>query len=157
MVRKGRDFQEDINRGEERNEEDRKPANELRRRKSAPGWQTESPKHKISDHIYDGSRDYLIEGVLDETAKPAPEEPFHLRNDKKRNEDRAYQNANRGGDEAVSDDYNRYGLCRGKQDGHDDVDRSSQKISPTGGVHAGFEIGNLRDHRLQLRLSDRGL
>jgi hypothetical protein len=65
-----------------------------------------------------------------------------------------YQHANCGGDEPVGDDHNRDGLGCGEQDGHDDVNGGSENISPTGRVHAGFEVGNLRDHRLELGLID---
>src|SRR3984885_1289097 len=154
MVRKGRDFQQDVDRREKRNKEDGKPADELGGGQRASGREAEGAEDEVSDHIDDGGGDDLVEGILDETAEPSPEEPLHFRNNKKRNEDGSDQHANRRGDEPVGYDHNRYGLRGGEQDRHDDVDGSSQKISPTGGAHAGLEIGNLRDHCLQLGLID---
>src|SRR6202050_544156 len=148
------DFQEDIDRSEKRNEEDGKPGNELRGRKRARRGKAESAKHEVSDDIHHGCGDDLVEGILDEAAEPAPEKPLHLWNDKKWNEDRSHQHANSGGNEPVGDDHNRYGLSRGEQDGHDDVDRGSENVSPSWGIHAGFEVGNLRDYCLELRLID---
>src|SRR5208282_2777517 len=98
--------------------------------------------------------DDLVEGILDEAAEPAPEEPLHLWNDKKWDEDWSHQHAYSGGNEPVGDDHNCYGLSRGEQDGHDDVDRGSENVSPSGGIHAGFEVGNLRNYCLELRLID---
>src|SRR5271163_45412 len=154
MVRKGRDFQEDIDRREKRNEEDGKPGNELHGRKRAWGRKAERAKHEVSDDIHHGCGDDLIEGVLDEATEPAPEEPLHLWNDKKWNKDRSYQHANSGGNKPIGDDHNRYGLSRGEQDGHDDVDRGSENVSPSRRVHAGLEVGNLRDDGLELCLID---
>src|SRR5208282_4351972 len=61
---------------------------------------------------------------------------------------------NRSSDEPVGDDHNRYGLRCGEQYGHGDVDRGSENVSPSWRIHAGFEVGNLRDHCLELRLID---
>src|SRR5580700_11156931 len=100
MVRKGRDFQQNINRCKERNEEHRKPPNKLGGGERARGWEAKRAKHEVSDDIYHRRGDDLVEGILNETAKPAPKEPFHLGNNKKGNEDWANQHANRSGDEA---------------------------------------------------------
>src|SRR5271156_6312658 len=130
MVRKGRDFQQDVDRREKRNKEDGKPADELGGGECARGRETEGAQNQVSDDIHDGCGDDLVEGILNETAEPTPEEPLHLRNDKKGDEDRPDQNTNRRGDESVGDDHNRYGLSSGEQDRHDDVNGSSQKTSP---------------------------
>src|SRR5580700_9897181 len=116
MVRKGRDFQQNINRCKERNEEHRKPPNKLGGGERACRREAKRAKYEVSDDIYHRRSDDLVEGILDEAAKPAPEEPFHFGDDKKRNEYRSYQHANRSGDEAVGDDHDRYGLGRCKQD-----------------------------------------
>src|SRR5271170_636253 len=101
MVRKRGDFQEDVDGREKRNKKDGKPGNELDGGKRAGGRELQSAQHQVSDDIHDGSGDHLVEGILDEAAEPAPEEPLHLGNDKKRNENGSYQHANGGGDEPV--------------------------------------------------------
>src|SRR5580692_2344517 len=154
MVRKRRDLQQDIDGGEKRNKKDGKPGNQLDGGKRARGRELESAQHQVSDDIHDGCGDDLVEGILDEAAEPAPEKPLHFRNDKKGNEDGAYQDANRGGDESIGDDHNRYRLGCGEQNGDDDVDGGSEKISPARRVHASFEARNLRDYGLELRLID---
>ena len=113
---------------------------ELDGRKGARGRQGERAEHKVSDDIHDGCGDDLVESVLKEAAEPSPEQPFHFRNDEKRNEDGSNQHANRGRDEPIGDDDNRDGLSGGKQNGHDDVDGSSEEISPAGRVHARFKV-----------------
>ena len=118
------------------------------------GGRSQRSKHEICDDVHHGGGDDLVEGVLEEATEPAPEQPFELRNDKERYEDRSHQHADRGGDEAVSDDHNRHGLGRGEQDRDDDVDGGAKDISPTWGVHAGFEIGDLRNDGLKLGLID---
>src|SRR5208337_3088455 len=96
----------------------------------------------------------LVEGILDETPEPAPEEPLHLWNDKKRDEDRSHKHANGSGNESIGDDHDCYGLGRGEQDGHNDEHGRSENVSPAGGVHSGFEVRNLRNHCLELGLID---
>ena len=154
VVGERRDLEQGIDRSQKRNEEDRKPGNELDGGKSARGWEAQSAEHQISDDEDDGRGDDLVEGILDEATKPAPEEPLHLRNDEKRDEDRPHQNADGGGNESVGDDHNRDGLGRGEQNGHDDVDGRAENVSPARGVHAGFEIRDLCDHGLELGLVD---
>src|SRR5271170_7164135 len=152
MVGKRGDFQQDIDGREKRNKEDRKPGNQLDGGKRTGGRELESAQHEISDDIHDGSGDDLIEGILDEAAEPTPEQPLHFRNDKKRNEDWPDEHTNRSSDEPIGDDHNRYRQGRGEQNGDNDVDGGSEKISPTGRVHTSFEVGNLRDHGFELRL-----
>src|ERR1700722_7678278 len=140
MVRKGWNFQQDIDRREKRNEEDGKPGNELDGRERASRREAKRAQHEISYDIHHGCGDDLVERILDEATEPAPEEAFHFRHDKKWNENRSHEHANRSGDEAVSDDLNRYGLRSSQQNGHNDVYGGSQKISPARVVHARFEI-----------------
>ena len=132
VVGKGGDFQEDVDRREKRNEEDGKPGDELDGRKRAGGREIERAENEISDDKHDGCGDDLVEGILDEAAEPAPEEPFQLRNDEEWNEDGTDQHAHRGGDESVGDDNNRDGLRGGEQDGDDDVDRVPRKSPQPG-------------------------
>src|SRR6202044_2065612 len=96
----------------------------------------------------------LVEGVLDEAAKPTPEEPLHFWNDKKRNEDRSHKHANRRGDESVRDHHNCNRLSCGEEDGDDDIYGGAENIPPAGGIHAGFKVRDLADHGLKLGLID---
>src|SRR5580692_1398884 len=132
MIGEGGDLQEGVNRGEEGNKEDRKPGQELDGGKRACGREAQSAEHQISDYVHHSRGNNLVEGILDKAAKPAPEKPLHFWNDKERNEDRANQDADGGGDEAVGDNDKRDGLGRRKQNDHDDVDRRTEKVSPTG-------------------------
>src|ERR1700691_3878791 len=114
MVRERRNFQEDVDRREKRNKEDRKPANQLHGRKRARGWEAQGAKHEISDDIDHRRGDDLVEGILNEAPKPAPEEPLHLRDDKERNENGSHEHANGSSNKTVGDNHNRDRLSRGK-------------------------------------------
>src|SRR5208283_5190728 len=87
VVGQGGDFQKDVNGGQEGDEEDRKPGNELHGRERARGRQAERSEHEICDDEHHSGGDDLVEGVLQETTEPAPEEPLELGNNEERHKD----------------------------------------------------------------------
>ena len=147
-------LEQGVDRGEKCNEEDRKPGDELHGGESARGREAQRAEHQVSNDEDHGRGDDLVEGVLDEAAEPAPEEPLHFRNDKEWDKDRPHQDADRRGNESIGDDHNRHGLGGGEQDRHDDVDGGSENVSPRRRVHAGLEVRYLRNNCLQLGLID---
>src|SRR5579862_6194472 len=89
VVGKGGNFQEGVNGRQERNEEDGKEFEELRRRDCSVRLEIHRTENEIRDDKYDGCRDDLVEGILDKSFEPSPEDPFELWNDEEWYEDRA--------------------------------------------------------------------
>src|SRR5437588_767559 len=63
----------------------------------------EEVDQKSAEDEDEGLGDDLVEGVLQQRFKPAPEEPFHLRDDEEGDEDGADEDGDAGGDEAEGD------------------------------------------------------
>src|ERR1700677_1892405 len=154
VIGEGGYLQQDKDRGNERNQQYGKPADELEGRDVAGALQCEHADDKIADDVDDRSGDNFVEGVLQETAQPAPEEPFEFRHDEERHEDGANKNTDGGGDKSIGDNNDRNGLCTGQKNDDDDVDGHAQKIRNTGGIDACFKIANAVDDGLQLGLID---
>src|SRR5262249_35527428 len=154
VIGQGGDFQEDINRGDERNQEDGKPTGQLKRGDVAGALEGEHSNNKVADDVDDRGGDDFIEGVLEETAQPAPEKPLKFRHDEERNKDGADQHTDRGSNEPISDDDDGYCLSGGEQDDDDDVDGHAQEVSDAGRVDACFEISDAVHDRLQFGLID---
>src|ERR1700730_3920858 len=68
-----------------------------------------------------GVGNHWVEGVLHEGFEPAPEQPFHLRNDVKRDENRAEEDSDGGGDVAEGHHGKDGGLCGDQGKDHDHV------------------------------------
>src|SRR6516164_5982711 len=100
------------------------------------------------------SSDDLVERILDETAKPPPEQPLHFRDDKERYEDRPHKNTDGSGDKSEGYDDDGNGLSCGKQDDDDHVHGRSQDVCDTGRVHARLKVRNSLLHGLEFGLID---
>ena len=109
---------------------------------------------EAAEHENKGLRDDLVEGVLQETPEPAPENPFELGHDEEGNKDRAEKNTDGGGDEAVGDHHDGHGLRGGEQEEDHGVENRAEKIGDAGGVHTRLEVVDVFDYRLQLGLID---
>ncbi len=72
---------------------------------------------QVAEHKQIGIGDDLVEGVLQKRLEPSPEQPFHLRDDKKRNKDRPQQDADTCCDVAERNNKEDGGF--GQQNGND--------------------------------------
>ena len=86
------------------------------------------PSMRFADDEDHGRCDHLVEGILQETPEPAPEKPLHLRNDEKWDENRAYENADGGGEEAVGDDHDGDSLGRGEKDDDERIEEGAEEV-----------------------------
>src|SRR5438094_860451 len=63
--------------------------------------------HQVDEHAAEDKQISVgndwVEGILKERFEPSPEQPFHLWNDEKRNENGSQKHGDRGGDEAECD------------------------------------------------------
>src|ERR1700735_2787671 len=103
-------LQKHVDRSEKGDEQNGKPPHKLDGGNGPAGREAESSKHEIPDDVYNSRGDDLVEGILDEASKPAPEEPFEFRDDEERYEDWPHKNTNSSGNESVSDDNDGDGL-----------------------------------------------
>ena len=152
MVCEGGNLQKNIDRGDESDQENRKPADELHGRDGSGGLERQNTDDEISDDVDDRGGNDFIKGILQETAEPAPEEPLQFRNNEERHKDRSNKNAHGGGDESIGNDDDGDGLC-GCEKNHDDhVNRHAEYVGNTGGVDARLEITDAVNNGLQLGL-----
>src|SRR5579872_3251805 len=80
VVGKSGNLQKGINGRQERDEEDGKEFQKLCRRDCSVRLEIHRSEDEIRNYEYDRCRDDLIEGVLDESLEPSPEDPFKLWN-----------------------------------------------------------------------------
>src|SRR5262245_33385937 len=73
VVGEGGDFEKHVDRGDERNQQNGKPADELERRDRANALEGEHTNNKVADDVNDRGGDHLVERILEKTAQPAPE------------------------------------------------------------------------------------
>ena len=88
----------------------------IRRRKGI-----EKVDQEAAEHEHEGLRDDLVEGVLEQGLQPAPEHPLQVRHEEERDEHRAHEHRDAGGDEAEGDHGEQHDARGGHRQRHEEI------------------------------------
>src|SRR5258708_426026 len=93
MTREHRHFDDRVDGGKVRNDQDGRDSDEVGRRDEPRNLRVDNAVGKLADDEENASGHNLIKRILNEGLEPSPKEPIQLRNDKERNKDWAKENA----------------------------------------------------------------
>src|SRR6266478_1939771 len=110
VAREHRNFDNGVDRRQVRDHQNRRYANQVSGRNEPGNLRVDDAERELADDVEHPCGNHLIEGILNESLEPTPEEPVELRNNEEWNKHRSQKNTKRRGHHAEGHNDKRQGL-----------------------------------------------